>query len=162
MKQSTLCYLIREVQEERELLLAMKKKGFGKGKWNGIGGIQKKEKGDKTIVDTVLRETKEEIGVELKETEKVAILTFYYPYSKEWNQDTHVFIAKKWQGQLKESEEVRPKWFSINKIPFDRMWDDDRSWLPLILEGKKLKAEFIFKEGGIVKFKDIRVIDKLA
>lgn len=38
MRQATLCFLIREVNGENELLLAMKKKGFGQGKWNGVGG----------------------------------------------------------------------------------------------------------------------------
>ena len=36
MKQATLCFLIRENQGNKELLLAIKKKGFGQGKWNGM------------------------------------------------------------------------------------------------------------------------------
>ena len=161
MKQSTLCFLIKGAQRERELLLAMKKIGFGKGKWNGVGGIRNRMKGDKTILDTAIRETEEEIRVKPQEIEKVAILNFNYPYSKEWSQDTHVFIVKKWKGEPKESGEMRPKWFSLDKIPFNKMWDDDRFWLPLILKGKKIRANFIFKEGGIVIFQNIEVVESL-
>ena len=38
MQQATLGFLIREDNREKELLLAKKKKGFGAGKWNGVGG----------------------------------------------------------------------------------------------------------------------------
>ena len=34
MKISTLCFLVKDNQ----ILLAMKKRGFGEGKWNGVGG----------------------------------------------------------------------------------------------------------------------------
>lgn len=162
MIKSTLCYLIKENHRGKKLLLAMKKKGFGKGKWNGIGGTWKKEKGDRTITDTAIREVKEEISTEPKEIEKVAILNFNYPYSQEHNQDTYVFIVKKWQREPKETKEMRPEWFSLDRIPFDKMWDDDRFWLPLILEDKKIKANFIFREGGIVESKEIQIVQSLV
>ena len=39
-----------------------------------------------------------------------------------------------------------PKWFNFHKIPYNEMWSDDTHWLPKILEGKKVKARFIFNE----------------
>ena len=158
MIQTTLCLLIKEDQDGKELLLAMKKRGFGKGKWNGVGGKEDSEKGDINISEAAMRETEEEIGVKIKKMEKVAVLSFYYPYKKEWNQDVSVFLVKDWQGKPVESEEMIPKWFKINDIPYNEMWDDDKYWLPKILQGKKLKAKFIFKQGEKIINQDIKLI----
>jgi 8-oxo-dGTP diphosphatase / 2-hydroxy-dATP diphosphatase len=37
-KEYTLVFCRREVNNHREILLGMKKRGFGAGKWNGFGG----------------------------------------------------------------------------------------------------------------------------
>ena len=56
-QQVTLCFFIKENQ----ILLAMKKRGFGAGWWNGYGG--KPEPGMKeTMEDVSIRETREETG----------------------------------------------------------------------------------------------------
>ncbi len=149
MKQATLVFLIREVPGEKELLLAMKKRGFGQGKWNGVGGKLDLRK-DKDILETAERELKEEVGIKAKILERVAILSFYFPYQKKWNQNVYVYFAKNWQGEPKETEEMRPKWFKFSELPFDEMWSDDKFWLPKVLAGEKVKAEFIFKPGEII------------
>jgi len=161
VKQATLCFLIKKDKENKEILLAMKKRGFGKGKWNGVGGKIDLEKGDKDIRDTAIKETKEEIGVKVKELEKVAVLSFCFPYKKEWDQDVHVFLAKGWKGEPTESEEMFPKWSQIDKLPFAKMWDDEKHWLLLVLNGKKLKADFIFKQGEIMDKKNIKFVKEI-
>jgi len=164
MKQTTLCILIRQNKDEDEVLLAMKKRGFGVGKWNGVGGKIDPAKGDRNVVDATIRESEEEIGVKISDLEKVAILKFRFPYiSKEekWDQDVHVFLAKLWQGEPVESEEMLPQWFKIKEIPFDKMWDDDRIWLPQVLAGKKLKADFIFKKGEIIDEHKVEVVESI-
>ena len=160
MQQATLGFLIREDNRKKELLLAMKKKGFGAGKWNGIGGKLDLKK-DKDIFEMAKRELEEEVGITSKKIEKVAILNFFYPYlynpeEKEWQ--VHVFFVKKWEGRPKESEEMKPKWFKINEIPFDKMWPDDKFWLPRVLEGDKLKAKFVFKPGELIDSYGIKTI----
>ena len=57
---------------------------------------------------------------------------------------------------------MKPRWFFIDKIPFDKMWDDDKFWLSLVLEGRKLKANFIFKEGEIVSSYNIEILPSLG
>jgi len=136
----------------------MKKKGFGQGKWNGMGGKLDFDRGDKDIFDAAIREMKEESGVAVKDMERVAILNFYFPYRKEWNQEVHVFISRNWQGEPKESKEMRPKWFKLKEIPFDKMWPDDKFWLPKILKGEKLRAEFSFKSGELIDSYEIKTI----
>ena len=150
MRKATLCFLIKGNPSPEQVLLAMKKRGFGAGKWNGVGGKIDPGKGDEGIMDAAVRETKEEIGVAIKGLDKAAVLNFRFPYKKEWDQDVYVFIAKDWEGEPAESEEMRPKWFRTEDIPFEKMWDDDKHWLPKVLAGEKLKAEFIFKKGELI------------
>jgi 8-oxo-dGTP pyrophosphatase MutT (NUDIX family) len=156
VKQTTLCLLIKQ----DKILLAMKKRGFGIGRWNGTGGKFDLEK-DKNIFDTAKRETKEEIGVDVINPEKVGLFHFYFPHKPEWNQDVHLFVAREWVGDPEESDEMVPKWFSFNKIPYNEMWDDDRLWLPHILNGKKLEAYFTFEAGDKIVKHNIKTVDKL-
>jgi hypothetical protein len=41
---------------------------------------------------------------------------------------------------------MKPVWCMINQIPFENMWDDASYWLPLVLEGKRIKASFVYKD----------------
>jgi len=140
LQETTLCYLIKEDQ----VLLAMKKRGFGVGKYNGIGGkVKKKESLEKTLV----REISEEIGIKPISFKRVAVLDFLFPEvpeDKDWNQRVNVFLIKKWEGRPEETEEVKPEWFPIDDLPFDKMWVDDKIWLARALAGETLKGEFIF------------------
>ena len=154
-----MCYLIKEENGCKEILLAKKKKGFGEGKWNGVGG--KIEEKDKDILETAVRETKEEIGIHIEVPEKVASLSFYFPHKKEWNQNVHVFVAKQWRGELKESEEMLPKWFKHQEIPYHEMWDDDKFWLESVLDGKKIKASFVFGEREKLVEKNVEITKEL-
>lgn len=121
----------------------MKKQGFGKGKYNGFGG--KVESGEK-IIEAASRELFEECGVKVtsKNLEKYGDLIFLFPYEKKWNHKVHIFIAENWEGKPKETEEMKPKWFDFEEIPFEQMWEDDSLWLPKILNDKFIEGEFIF------------------
>lgn len=143
MKDTTLCYLL----EKDRILLAMKKRGFGAGRWNGCGG--KLEPGE-TVRAAACREAREEIGVEIAESglEAAADITFRFAARPEWDLRTRVFLAKTWRGNPAESEEMRPAWFSLDALPFKNMWADDPFWLPQVLAGKKLAAEFHFGGAG--------------
>ena len=142
---TTLCFLARK----DEVLLAMKKRGFGAGKFNGVGG---KVETNESVAEAMLREAEEEIGVKIDapEAKLRAHLTFYFDGKAEWNQQCHVFIAEKWHGEPIETEEMKPEWFSVKKLPFESMWIDDHVWLPKVLAGESLEAEFYFNADGTV------------
>ncbi len=152
MKQSTLCLLIKDNQ----ILLAMKKRGFGVGKWNGVGG--KVEFGEK-ITDAAVREAKEEIGVDLKNIEKVGVFKFKFTDKPEWNQMVTLFVAKEWDGEPAESDEMAPKWFLHDEIPYKKMWPDDAHWMPHVLKGSKVEANFIFEDEYKILEHDVKVLD---
>lgn len=143
MGPATLCFLVDN--DARKVLLGMKKRGFGSGWYNGYGG---KINDGETIEQGAIRETFEECSVRVSEQDlqKVAELYFKFPNKQEWDMIVHVFRIESWQGEPKEGEEMTAEWFGFDKIPYDKMWDDDRYWLPMILEGKKLIGEFIFEE----------------
>lgn len=143
MRKVTLCFLRRD----NEILLALKKRGFGEGKWNGVGG--KVHEGE-LLMDAALRELTEEIGViaSPEHLEEVADIEFSFPENPEFDQHMYIFFVHEWQGEPKESEEMRPQWFALDRIPYDNMWIDDVHWLPLVLEGKKVKGACHFKGDG--------------
>lgn len=147
LRQRTLCFLLRGDQ----VLLGFKKSGFGKGNWLGIGG--KVEDGE-TLEEAAIREMLEEIKVKPLSAQRVATLNFYFPYVDEpykWNQQVCVFTAEQWRGDISETSEIKPQWFKIEKIPLDFMWDDAQYWLPRILQGESLVADFLFDTNLKVK-----------
>lgn len=159
LRDATLLFLIRRSQGRvAEICLAMKKRGFGVNRWNGVGG---KIKGDETIEEAAIRETKEEIGVEIKKMDKIAELSFYFPHNQLWNQLVHVYFSDEWKGEPIESEEMNPKWFSANGLPFTDMWPDDEFWVPHVLKGNLLKGMFKFAEGDVISDKKIEIVKEL-
>jgi len=159
MRQATLCLLIKD----NKILLAMKKRGFGVGRWNGTGGKFDPAKGDKNILTAALRETKEEIGVDVKDPQHVGLFHFKFAEDdkKEWDQDVSLFVSSEWLGEPQESEEMLPKWFDFNEIPYDSMWPDDRHWLPHVLQGKKVEADFLFGDGDKILDFNLKIVDSL-
>ncbi|MCX6723644.1 MAG: NUDIX domain-containing protein [Candidatus Staskawiczbacteria bacterium] len=67
----TLCI----VYQPPKILLGMKKRGFGMGRWNGFGG--KVDNGE-TIENAAKRELREEAGIEVKNLDKVGIIDFEF------------------------------------------------------------------------------------
>jgi mutator protein MutT len=140
MKELTLLFLHRD----DEVLLAMKKRGFGEGRWNGVGG--KLEPGE-TIQQALVRECQEEIEVTPLQYEQVAELTFDAFFKGEWTKLlVHAYLSDRWKGEPTETEEMKPRWFNKSEVPYDEMWQDDKFWLPQVLNGKKLKGSFTFDE----------------
>ncbi|HSX36617.1 MAG TPA: 8-oxo-dGTP diphosphatase [Patescibacteria group bacterium] len=148
MKQYTLLFLVRK----GEILLALKKRGFGQGKWNGVGG--KVEPGE-TLEQAAVRECQEEIGVTPQQFELVAINDFLYP---DKDIQGHVYICSKWQGEPVETEEMKPRWFKLGDIPYDKMWQDDTMWLPFVLTGKHVRCSFTFDSGDNICAADIEMV----
>ncbi|MDB5259187.1 MAG: mutt: mutator mutT protein [Candidatus Taylorbacteria bacterium] len=130
---------------DQSILLAMKKRSFGAGKWNGFGG---KLIPGETPAAALIREAQEEVSVELAERdlEKVAEIAFHFVDKPDWDQLCHVYIARVWKGEPVESEEMAPQWYPSTAIPYGNMWIDDEFWLPQVVAGKKISAEFWFQK----------------
>jgi len=132
----TLCV----IHQHPRVLLGFKKHGFGAGQWNGFGG--KVEAGE-TIEKATARELEEEAGIVSSEISKVGVLEFSFE-SEPKVLEVHIYRATEFEGEPIESDEMRPQWFHVDEIPFDKMWSDDKYWMPLLLEGKKFTGKFLF------------------
>lgn len=128
------------------LLLAMKKRGHGVGKWNGVGG--KVEQGE-TIKQAAVRECQEEIGVTPLNPVFAGRVHFYELGDPNFYHDCHIFVAERWQGNPVETEEMRPKWFHISGLPYDSMWADDPLWLPHLLARRQFSAQITLDDDRI-------------
>ncbi len=150
VKPRTVCFLVKD----GSVLLGMKKRGFGKGNFLGIGG---KVESNETIEEAALRELREEIGTTALNLWHTAVLNFYFPHmpDESWNQQVHVFMVNRWTGEPVETDEILPQWFQIDKLPIDSMWDDAHYWLPEVLKGSKVVGDFLFNDQFMVIDKTI-------
>lgn len=139
----TLCL----INDGDRVLLGMKKRGFGEGRWNGFGG---KVKESESIEDAAMREFEEEANVKILNMRKRAVLEFYYEDSDEI-METHLFTCENYEGEILETEEMRPNWFYLHEIPFDKMWPDDTHWMPMLLAGKNFHGKFYFKDKNEIR-----------
>ena len=131
------------LRSDNQILIAMKKRGFGANKYNGVGG--KIESGE-TIEQALIRETEEEIGVTPTNYWQVAELDFVQDAETDdpWHMYVYAYFCDQWKGTASESEEMDPKWFKLDEIPYPQMWEDDEHWLPRVLDGEKVTGEFTF------------------
>ena len=132
---------------EDTVLLGMKKRGFGEGKWNGFGG--KVAEGEDSRMAAV-RELEEESALvaQAGDLTQVGLIRFYFD-----NVPTiacAVYLLSSWEGEPIETDEMRPEWFSINDLPYNAMWAADREWVPMILSGRTISADVYFSADGSV------------
>ena len=144
MKNATLCFILRD-QSPREILLGVKKRGFGTGKLNGFGG--KIERGE-SLIEAAIREVEEETTLILTADalRPGGTVTFLFPFEPTFDHHVHLFTTTQWLGRPQETAEMAPSWFPIDRIPYNRMWADDSHWLPRVLSGGKIEAMFTFGE----------------
>lgn len=128
-----------------EVLLGFKKTGFGAGRWVGLGGHI--EDGEEPAT-AAAREVAEESSliVEPAALSHLASLSFRFPARPAWDQTADVFVTADFDGEAAESDELIPRWFAVDQLPFDGMWDDARHWLPLVLAGRRIDAKITFAE----------------
>ena len=80
----TLCI----IHEHPRVLLGMKKRGFGAGRWNGFGG---KVHDGESIEEAARRELKEEAGITVGKMKPAGILEFEFERNKGEILRVHIF-----------------------------------------------------------------------
>ncbi len=135
---ATLMFIVN--RERGEVLLIRKKRGLGAGKINGPGG---KIDPDESARDCAVRETQEELGVTALHPVKHGEL--WFEFTDGLRMLVHVFLAEAHEGEARETEEAAPLWTSLDLLPLDEMWADDRFWLKeLLIEGASFTGKFSF------------------
>ena len=130
------------IYDQEKILLGYKKIGFGQGRWNGFGG---KVEAHETTQEAAIREIQEEAGITPLDIKHRGILMFEFEGEEEVL-EVHIFSAHDFKGELVESNEMKPEWFKLDQIPFNKMWPDDQYWLPFLLAGKNFSGTFLFKD----------------
>jgi 8-oxo-dGTP diphosphatase / 2-hydroxy-dATP diphosphatase len=149
----TLCL----VYQHPRILLGMKKRGFGQSRWNGFGGkVQENE----SVEEAAIRETREEASIEVTHLEKTAVIILE-GQDQSATLEVHVFKILSFTGTPVETEEMLPRWFEIDSIPYSEMWPDDQYWFPRFFEGKKFTAKFLFEGQNKILSQEITEVDTL-
>lgn len=128
---ATLLYVVRG----GEILLIHKKRGIGAGKLNGAGG--KVDPGE-SCLEAAVREFEEELRARPVDPRKLGEVGFDVVNGESLH--IHVFRADAVEGEPAETDEAVPVWTPVDDIPYDRMWEDDRYWLPHLLEDRPFEA----------------------
>jgi 8-oxo-dGTP diphosphatase len=142
MQKTTLCLLVRQWPAPA-VLLGLKKRGFGQGKYTGFGG---KVAPDESVAAAAVRELAEESGLTVRQADlqPLGAVTFCFPTQPDWTQRMYIFLVRRWSGLAHESEEMAPTWFAIDQLPYNQMWQDAHYWLPLVLAGRRLALRIYF------------------
>jgi 8-oxo-dGTP diphosphatase len=140
---ATLVFVI----QNGSILLIRKKRGLGAGKINGPGG--RLEPGE-SPEEAAIREVQEEL--------KITPLGLRYcgenlfQFTDGYSIHVHVFAAESYEGVPTETEEAIPIWAPINEIPYEEMWEDDRLWIPLVLQRKRFCGRYIFNGDSMLDY----------
>ena len=121
------------------MLLIEKKRGLGAGKLNGPGG--KVDPGE-TVLEAAVREFEEELCATPLDPVRLGRVAFAVTDGHDIM--IHVFRASRLDGEPVETDEAVPVWADVDDLPYDRMWDDDRHWLPLLLENRTFLVRTLF------------------
>ena len=130
MKQTTLCYI--DNGDSYLMLHRVKKENDAShGKWIGVGG---KCEADESPDECMLREVREETGLEITEWHYRGIVTFI---SDTWpNEYMHLFTATAWRGEpdMSIDDEGTLAWIAKKELMELNLWEGDRIFLRLLLD----------------------------
>lgn len=132
------------VLQNGNVLLGEKKKGeIGTSILSGPGG--KLDLGE-TLEECLIRETHEELGIELNPVslELTAVIDFYAAGKIDFC--VYVYRAKILFGELKETADMIPAWYPLDNLPYNRMFDSDRHWFLKAARGEKFRAQVHYRE----------------
>ncbi|MCR5797565.1 MAG: 8-oxo-dGTP diphosphatase [Eubacterium sp.] len=125
---TTLCYI--EKDEKYLMLHRIKKEiDINKGKWIGVGGHFLE---NETPEECLLREVKEETGLELKSYKFRGLITFI---SDEWQTEYMcLYTADDFTGELMPCDEGELQWIPKGDIMKLNLWEGDKIFLKMLME----------------------------
>lgn len=149
MKLATLCY-VKNLSEKTTLMLHRIKKenDMHEGKWNGLGG--KFELGE-TPEECVIREVREESGLEIVEPKLHGFITFpAFDGFEDWY--VFIFSASKYGGKLIDSNEGNLEWIKDSELFNLNLWDGDKIFMEWVNATRFFSAKFNYDNGKMLNY----------
>ncbi|MGL3805783.1 8-oxo-dGTP diphosphatase [Paeniglutamicibacter sp. R2-26] len=137
--QVVLCIPVLRGLNGTQVLLGLKKRGFGVGRVVAPGG--KVDPGE-SPAGAAVRELHEETSVVAaeKSLDPAARVYFRFPFAPAADMDCTVFLTRDFSGIATATDELEPAWYPVGHLPFERMWDDSALWLGQLLAGERFDA----------------------
>ncbi|MCC3274266.1 8-oxo-dGTP diphosphatase [Arthrobacter sp. zg-Y20] len=134
-----LCFLFRDTRDGTQVLMGLKKTGFGLGRVVTLGGHI--EAGE-TPEQAAVREVQEESGVAVQEADlqRAGTIEWIFPAQPALDMSTVLFRAHHWEGEPVETSEILPAWYAPGEMPYASMWPDSAHWMPRLLSGEYFDA----------------------
>ncbi len=142
-EEATLLYVIRA----GKVLLIEKKRGLGAGKINGPGG--RVDPGESPQAAAV-REFEEELRSRPTDVTKHGEVWFHVLGGPAIR--IHVFRGADVTVEPRETAEAVPLWAPVDAVPYDRMWEDDRHWFPLLVAGRYFDVRTVFEGDRLLEW----------
>jgi 8-oxo-dGTP diphosphatase len=143
-KETTLAYIYNN---HHYLMLFRNKKenDINKGKWIGIGGHLEE---NETITDCIIREVKEETGLDVIDPLYRGKILFE---SDDIKEIMHLYLIKEFKGEIKECNEGELHYIHESKLLDLPMWEGDKIFLPLLINTDEfIKLHLIYKEDKLI------------
>lgn len=147
----TLCYIIKN-HKWLMLLRNKKENDINEGKWIGVGG---KVEDSETIEECIIREIKEETGLNPFKVDFRGVVDFIYEfkdYEKIW-----VYICRDFEGEIKDCDEGTLAWIDEEDILDLDLWEGDIVFLKKLIENNDELFHFELKydeQGNLVNIID--------
>ena len=117
------------------------------GKWNGLGG--KLEPGE-TPEECVIREVREESGLEISKPQLKGVITFpEFSNNEDWY--VFMFTADKFSGTLIDSPEGDLEWVTDEALLSLPLWEGDKIFLKWLNEEIFFSAKFVYRDEKLIE-----------
>ncbi len=150
MEKTTLIYLEKNNQY---LMLHRNKKenDLNEGFWIGVGGhVESGETPDQTIV----REVKEETGLDLLSFKKRGLIYFK---NDDFEEEMYLYTSSDFKGDLISCNEGDLHWVDISKVMELPIWEGDKIFLKYLVDNEPyFELELIYKKKKLVTWNRVK------
>ena len=150
MKVGTLCYI-----KHKEFTLMMHRNklenDMHEGKWNGLGG---KLIPGETPEECIIREVKEESGLDIIKPELKGIITFpKFDDIDDWM--VFVFTSSEFYGNLIDCDVGMLQWIKDEELMKLNLWEGDKIFMTWLDNKKMFSAKFIYNKKSLKNYQVI-------
>ena len=150
VKKETVLAYIEKDNSYLMLLRNKKKHDINANKWIGVGGHL--EKGE-TPEDALIREIKEETGLDVISYSKKGLIHFNYDDISEL---MHLYVVNDFKGELIECDEGTLKWIKKCDLFSLELWEGDKIFLKKLINNEPyFELELNYLKDKLISYKFI-------